>query len=469
MHKPYGICWSTLAGGLLQSRPRRELPRPAPHKSASRLEQAGSSFILWVCCRAALASTSKSSSNPGAENRSSRTSLGTLATRFCSRATFASTCKSSFNPRASNASTPRRVMQRGASFCWVCYRATLASFSCCNPSATPRAGKARERSWAKPRRYACSCRGCCYRAQPKTPSWTSRWSMPLWMSSSGRSPSTILRRKHCWSQGWWTSPVSASRCPRVWKKCSRLSSSTIQIAWRIALSGSQMIPANTFASGYEFAACRLPVLRSTAAAAATEHGTELSKAEVTLVFKQYMEDLKTELRPDQLDMKMDILQILHRGQNETHGWTHLRGQRHLDDRPSSTALVCYRAVLNWLDRLAGALQRDRATSEFQDAQRKGRRGTRRVGSLCYRGRGHAQSWRKNTWPAKGAHSSPWERRLLDAYRQGSLQQRLVEVKSKYQGDPMHRSPLPPWAMLQSMLPAMLQSILRSVLRQSRRT
>ena len=36
-----------------------------------------------------------------------------------------------------------------------------------------------------------------------------------------------------------------------------------------------------------------------------------------------------------------------------------------------------------------------------------------------------------------------ERRLLDSYRQGSLQQRLVEVKSQYQGDPMHRSPLRP--------------------------
>ena len=90
---------------------------------------------------------------------------------------------------------------------------------------------------------------------------------------------------------------------------------------------------------YELAACRLSVPRSTAAAAATEHGTELSKAEVTLVFKQYMEDLKTELRPDQLGKKWDILQILHRGQNETHGWTHLRGQRHLEDRPSSSELV----------------------------------------------------------------------------------------------------------------------------------
>ena len=45
---------------------------------------------------------------------------------------------------------------------------------------------------------------------------------------------------------------------------------------------------------------RLPVLQSTAAAVATEHGRDLSRAEVTQIFRQYMEDLKNELRPDQL-------------------------------------------------------------------------------------------------------------------------------------------------------------------------
>ena len=34
---------------------------------------------------------------------------------------------------------------------------------------------------------------------------------------------------------------------------------------------------------------------------------------------------------------------------------------------------------------------------------------------------------------KRSSFEPWKRRLLDAYRQGSLQQRLVEVKSQYQG------------------------------------
>ena len=51
---------------------------------------------------------------------------------------------------------------------------------------------------------------------------------------------------------------------------------------------------------YELAACRLPLLRSTAAAAATEHGRDFSRAEVTQMFRQYMEDLKNELRRDQL-------------------------------------------------------------------------------------------------------------------------------------------------------------------------
>ena len=90
-------------------------------------------------------SISKSISNPGTQN-ASRTARGTFATRVCYRATLASTCNTSSNPRASNDSTPRRGHAAWSVICWVCYRATLASFSCCNPSANPGAGKARERS-----------------------------------------------------------------------------------------------------------------------------------------------------------------------------------------------------------------------------------------------------------------------------------------------------------------------------------
>ena len=132
------VCYRAALGGSSKTSSTQR----ASQGSTSPLGQAGSSFIFWVCYRAALASTSKSSSNPGAKN-ASRTSLGTLATRVCYRATLASTCKTSSNPRASNASTPRRGHAAWSVICSVCYRATLAGFSCCSPSANPRAGKAR--------------------------------------------------------------------------------------------------------------------------------------------------------------------------------------------------------------------------------------------------------------------------------------------------------------------------------------
>ena len=157
---------------------------------------------------------------------------------------------------------------------------------------------------------------------------------------------------------------------------------------------------------YEVAACRLPVLRSTAAAAATEHGTELSKAQATLVFQTVHGGPEDRVAHRPARQEMDTLQILHRGQNETHGWTHLRGQRHLDDRPSSSALVCHRAARSAaiptrpgsrprrhsqcveLVRPPGWGAAERPCHErVSRRSAQGRRGTRRVGSLCYRARG----------------------------------------------------------------------------------
>ena len=206
-----------------------------------------------------------------------------------------------------------------------------------------------------------------------------------------------------------------------------------------------MQPNDTIRQWYELAACRLPVLRSAAAAAATEHGTELSKAEVTLVFKQYMEDLKIELRPDQLGKKWTYYKSCTESKMRR-----MAGPQDLEAVPDAI-----HSVLNWLDRLAGALQRDRATSEFQDAQRKGgvASGVSGLSATEQEARTAIRIAKLNIWRAnflekeymasKRSSFEPWERRLLDAYRQGSLQQRLVEVKSQYQGDPMHRSPLPP--------------------------
>ena len=204
------------------------------------------------------------------------------------------------------------------------------------------------------------------------------------MSSSGRSPSIILRRKHCWSQRWWTSPVSPSRCPRVWKKCSR----PIFFHFPNGLKDRSVRQPNDTSQynrqWYELAACRLPVLRSTAAAAATQHRHRTQQGRSNTGVQTVHGGPEDRVAPRPARQEMDILQILHRGQNKTHGWTPfvanaiwtigLPAQQRvhlLSPQDLEAVSDAIHNVLNWLDRLAGALQRDRATSEFQDAQRKG--------------------------------------------------------------------------------------------------
>ena len=134
--------------------------------------------------------------------------------------------------------------------------------------------------------------------------------------------------------------------------------------------------------------------------------------------------------------------------------TEQRDQR-LSARDLEAVPEAIHSVLNWLDRLAGALQRDRSTTEFQEAQRKGgvTHGVSGLSATEQEARTAIRKAKYNMWKAKclfkaykaGTRSSflDWEQRLLHAYWQGSLQQRLLELKSQYQGDPMHRSPLPP--------------------------
>ena len=115
--------------------------------------------------------------------------------------------------------------------------------------------------------------------------------------------------------------------------------------------------------------------------------------------------------------------------------TEERGQR-LSPQDLEAVPDAIHSVLNWLDRLAGALQRDCATSEFQDAQRKGAvaHGVSNLSAAEQEARTAIRITKFNIWRANclqkeymaGKRSSfePWERRLLDAYRQGSLQQRF---------------------------------------------
>ena len=224
----------------------------------------------------------------------------------------------------------------------------------------------------------------------------------------------------------------------------------------------------------QFAADRLPVLQSTAAAAATEHDRDLSRDEVRQIFKTYMNDLKNDLRPEQQNKKWTYYKSC--TESKLHSlagnkivayaiWmiglpalppfaTEQRGQR-LSQQDLEAVPDAIHRVLNWLDRLAGALLTDRATSPFQEAQRKGgvTHGVSGLSATEQEARTAIRKAKYYIWKAKcldskyraGTQSSfmNWEQKLLEDYWQGSLERRLQEAKSKYQGDTMHRHPLPP--------------------------
>ena len=187
-----------------------------------------------------------------------------------------------------------------------------------------------------------------------------------------------------------------------------------------------------------------------------------------------MEDLKNELRPDQLGKKWTYYKScteskLHRLAGHKYVanaiWmiglpalpsfaTEQRGQQ-LSPQDLEAVPDAIHTVLNWLDRLAVALLRARATSEFQEAQRKGgvTHGVSGLSATEQEARTAIRKAKYNIWKAKcldskyraGTQSSfmNWEQKLLEDYWQGSLEQRLQEAKSKYQGYTMHRHPLPP--------------------------
>ena len=175
---------------------------------------------------------------------------------------------------------------------------------------------------------------------------------------------------------------------------------------------------------------------------------------------------------------MGISQKLRRSQNEAPGWKHLRGKRHLGDRTSSTASVCYRAsknqlsaqdleafpeaihcILNWLDRLASAVTRHRETPEYQEAQRKSgvahresgltvreqetRTAVRNAKFAIRTARDLDRRWNARTLTYRNWHLGWYHWDLLNAYWDGSLQRRLEELLSQARADPMCRTPVQP--------------------------
>ena len=206
-------------------------------------------------------------------------------------------------------------------------------------------------------------------------------------------------------------------------------------------------------------------------AAATEHSAEFSKEQVTDIFKLYMEEMKKTLRPDQRGKKWTYYKSCTESKMRreaghvfianaiwTLGLPRLPPFATEQRPPSATDLEAVpeaiQSVLEWLDRIASALMNHHATKEYEEALRKSgvTHGETGLSATEQKTRAAIRNARFDTRIAKELATKlkhgtlrwdtcmPWQKELLDAYRNGSLDERLREVTSGGSRDTMCRTP-----------------------------
>ena len=217
-------------------------------------------------------------------------------------------------------------------------------------------------------------------------------------------------------------------------------------------------------------------------AAATEHGYEFSKTQVTEIFKLYMEDMKKNLRPDQLGKKWVYYKSCAEAKMRREArhvfvanaiWmiglpplppfateqrqsppTEQRHDPQLSAQDLEAVPEAIQSVLEWLDRIASVLLAHRATKEYQEALRKsgvahGQSGlsateqktkaaTRKSKIDMRTAKALAKEWDNGTLTLNNCYR--WQITLLGAYGDGSLRERLNEAASQGSADTMCRTP-----------------------------
>jgi len=212
-------------------------------------------------------------------------------------------------------------------------------------------------------------------------------------------------------------------------------------------------------------------------AASTEHSEQLTKDQVSQIFKLYMEDMKSTLREEQLDKPWVYYKscaeakLRHQAGDKFVAkaiWaiglprlpsfaTEQRGKP-LSAQDLEAVPEAIDSVLNWLDRLASTLTAHHETNQYKTAVRKSggahrqsglnateqktRRATRKANCDIQSARDLDRRWINGTLTFQ--NWDPRQEALLRAYWNGSLQGRLKEAKkSRGTADPMCRTPLQP--------------------------
>ena len=205
--------------------------------------------------------------------------------------------------------------------------------------------------------------------------------------------------------------------------------------------------------------------------AATEHTKQLSKEEITQIFKRYMHNI--EWRTDQQNKGPSY----YKGCTETNlrrkaGSTNVayaiweiglprlppfateQQGKQLSQQELEAVPEAIRNVLNWLDLLACALKQHKSTPEYQKALRKSgvthrqsglnateletRKKIRDARLQLQTAKKLARQW--NCGELTRQNCAPWQERLLRAYWNGSLEQGLKQMSELSNADPMCRRP-----------------------------
>jgi hypothetical protein len=228
---------------------------------------------------------------------------------------------------------------------------------------------------------------------------------------------------------------------------------------------------------HELAAWRAPLLSEIDAdaesTAVTEHGKHLSKDKVTQIFRWYLDDFKTFLRPEQLGQKWTYYKscaeskLRHDSGSRFVAYaiweiglprlpsfaTEQRGKQ-LSKQSLDAVPEAIHNVLKWLDILAHVLSQHRATPEYQTALRKSgvthgqsgltdteqetRTAIRKAKFKLHTATKLSRQW--NNRELTSQNWQHWQAKLLHDYWNGSLQRGLKEVTRLGNADPMCRTP-----------------------------
>ena len=222
---------------------------------------------------------------------------------------------------------------------------------------------------------------------------------------------------------------------------------------------------------YKLAAMRT---RVTTDATSTEHGEQLSKDQVSQIFKRYLQDMKSEPRPGQANKTWTYYKgcaeaKMRREAGHTFvanaiwaiGLPRLplfateRQDEQLSAQDLEAVPEAIHSVLNWLDRIAGSRKQHQTTKEYQDALRKSgvahghsgltateletRTATRKAKLDMRTARQLEARWIAGWLTFGNCHH--WQDKLLHAFWDGLLHRRLEELSSQGSADAMCRTPL----------------------------